>query len=305
MMGKHRGRRHAGNLSIRARIPVRAAFAAVAAFVAAVPSARAAGPQPGARQRPTETLQGLVRELVALQVEAKSEDTRWREEKAHLETTLSLLGSEGARLERNLASARAEADVNRTERERLTAEIEKAESLLRSTDEFVRSAGRRLLKTFEGLPAPLRKPLADGASRVRDALSAETKGRGVAKRLQLIIAFAADLDRTLSSVHAVKQVIDAPGGERREADVLYVGGAVGYYVFPGEDQAGLLVRGPKGWGVSPRNDIARAVGRALAIFRKESLAALVELPVPPGDDNASGAESPERDARDDRTGGEQ
>jgi len=278
-------------------------FTVVWAVVAITHVSRAAGALHGSRQRPTDALQGLVKELIALQVEAKSEDTRWREEKAHLETTLSLLESEGARLDRDLASAKAKADVNRTERERLAAEIEKTESLLRSTDDFVRNAGGRLLKSFEGLPAPLRKPLADGASRVRDALSARTKGRGVAKRLQLVIAFAADLDRTLSSVHAVKQVIDAPGGERREADVLYVGGAVGYYVFPGEDQAGILVRGPKGWGVSPRNDISRAVRRALAIFRKESVAALVELPVPPGDDNASGADSPKRDAGDDKTGG--
>jgi len=304
MTRRHDPCRRAGSLSASARIPARVAFAVFATVVVAAPAARAAGAQSEARQRPTETLQGLVRELVALQVEAKGEDTRWREEKAHLDTTLSLLDSEGARLERNLASARAEADVNRTERERLTAEIEKAESLLRATDGSVRGAGKRLLRTFESLPVPLRKPLADGASRMRDALSAETKGRGVAERLQLVIAFAADLDRTLSSVHAVKQVIDAPGGERIEADVLYVGGAVGYYVFPGEDQAGLLLRGPKGWEVSPRNDLAGAVVRALAVFRKETLAALVELPVPPGDDAASAPDSPEQDARDKKTGGE-
>jgi hypothetical protein len=295
-----------GSLFVRAQLVAQAALVVLAVGRAAPAEAAHAEKQ----ERPTDALQALVRELTALQVEVNKEDTRWQEQKAHLETTLSLLEKEKAQLDRDLASAKAEADVTQTERERLVGEIDKAEALLRATDGSVRQSGRRLLRSVEGLPEPLKKPLAAGAARVRDALFGEAGGRSVAERLQLVTAFAADLDRIMSSVHAVKQVLDMPGDERREADVLYVGSAIGYYVFPSEDHAGILMPGPEGWEVSPRDDLAPSVSRALAVFRKEKPAALVKLPMPPGESaplevrETTRSDSQAPQGRDDRPGKE-
>ena len=81
--------------------------------------------------------------------------------------------------------------------------------------------------------------------------------------------------------------------ERIEADVLYLGGAIGYFVTPGDRAAGMIVRSGGGWKVVRRDDLAGAIRRALAVLSKESPPALVELPVvPPADPAEKKREAP-------------
>ena len=95
-----------------------------------------------------------------------------------------------------------------------------------------------------------------------------------------------ELEEVLVAVHGldtVKQMLETGDGERRELDVLYIGGAMGYYVSPDNSQSGLILRGPDGWKVSPRDGLASAVRHAIKVCRKEAPACVVELPVIPGE----------------------
>ena len=237
----------------------------------------------GGDDRPTDTLQALVRQLISLQVEANEEETRWQEEKAHLETTLSLLEKERAKLAPEIASAKARTDAAMTEREQLAETIGNAEAVLENTDIALRANGERLLNSYNALPDSLKKPLVLAADRVRDALFGEARSRTLPYKLRLVSAFAADLNRFLSSVHTVKEVHEVGASDPVEVDVLYIGGAIGYYVSPLELHAGVIVRTSDGWKVVPRNHLATAVRRALAVYRKEEPAALIDLPVLPGE----------------------
>jgi len=238
-------------------------------------------PSVGADEKKTdvETLQALVREWINLQGQLQEEETRWQEQKAHLEMTLTLLRKEKASLDQAIASANKKRDESRSERERLSREIAAAKAPPAQMDKAIQEQGRRLLAVHDALPAPLRKPLSGASTRVRAALFGKKGDWTLPERLQLMVAFAADLDRVLGAVHLVKQVLDVGDSGAREVDVLYLGGAVGYYISPDGRESGLLTRGGKGWTRTARNELAPAVRRAIAVFRKERPAALVDLPV--------------------------
>lgn len=270
------------------RLALSAAMAAVASLVVPCSPALAgeAAVAGKAVERPTEALKGLVGKLIALEVETSEDGTRWEEEKAHLETTLSLLEKEKRRLDESLASAAKDADTAETEREGLSRSRAEAEALLAEVDEAVEMNGKRLLVSFGRFPEPLRALMEKGAARVRDAVYGRAGALTTPERLGLVSAFSQDCRRVLGSVRAAKQVVELPGRERLEVDVLYLGGAIGYFVAPGDRLAGTIVREKTSWKAVERNDLAGAVRAALAVFAKESPPALVELPVPaPGDDD--------------------
>ncbi|MHC4501661.1 MAG: DUF3450 family protein [Planctomycetota bacterium] len=294
--------------SRRARASAIRVAAAALAWLVAIASPAALGGEPGtparparggagtgaAKESPAETLKDLVGRLIALEVEANEDVTRWQEQKAHLETTLALLEKEKRQLDESLASAERDAGVARTEREALSRSIGEGEATLAAVDEAVERSGKRFLDSSRRCPEPVRALTEKGAAKVRDALYGKSGALTTAERLQLVSAFSQDCRRMLSTVHALKEVVQLPpdaagrpsdgakattAGERIEADVLYLGGAIGYFVTPGDRAAGMIVRSAAGWKVVRRNDLAGAVRRALAVFSKESPPALVELPV--------------------------
>lgn len=272
-------------------LPVLCLTAVVAATLLGLTfAALAATSERNKDEQPTETLQGLVKQLIALELELNQEETRWQEQKAHLEAMLSLLKKEQATLGREIAAAKAKADAAGKEQQRLTQSVADTEALLRQTDDSIRLGGKRILTSYERLPEPLKGPLANAAARVRDALANKREAQTVPDRLRVVTAFAADLSRVLGSVHLVKQVLEGYPGwqepEPREVDVLYLGAAIGYYVSPDGLRAGLVVPGPKGWEVGetdPPDVLVPGVRRAMAVFRKEKPATLVKLPIPPGE----------------------
>jgi hypothetical protein len=155
------------------------------------------------------------------------------------------------------------------------------EELLRRVHETVSKSAVRLLKVSDRLPEPLKKPLSAGAVRMADSTSGDAQPGAVPDAVRRVAAFAADLDRILSSFHLVKELLAVPDG-RREVDVLYAGGVMGYYLFPDRRHAGLVVREHAHWRAVARDAMVPRVREAIAVFRKEKPAQLVSLPVPAG-----------------------
>jgi hypothetical protein len=235
-------------------------------------------------KRPADVLRALVGELIDYQVELSEEETRWQEEREHLATTIALIEKERSALDREIAAAREESETAAAEREKLEHDTAAARTALDEIGESLERQGQRLLGAFRALPGPVQDPLDAAAARVAGALSSESEEPTVLERLRLVTAFAADIERALSSVHAIKEILEIPEAGRMEVDVLCIGGAFGYYVSIDGRHAGIVARGPDGWQVLPRGgEVASQVRRARAVFQKEAPAAIVELPVLPGE----------------------
>ncbi len=226
-----------------------------------------------------ETLEGLVGELLVLELEDKKEREAWAEQERHLTAIQSVLADEKERLTKQLAAIDSRKQEEESERERLARTIaERNESLLRVAKAATGTA-RDLLAQYEALPAPLRRELTPAAEMLRTTLKDDTTASHALKRLRMAVGFGHDLQRTLSAVHLVKEVIEVREGDKREADVLYLGGTVGFYLLPSGQGAGVLRRKDGGWLVEKRDGIADRVARGMAVKRKEKPPALTRLPV--------------------------
>jgi hypothetical protein len=224
-----------------------------------------------------EALRPLVSELIRLELEAAAEETSWNEQRAHLETSRALLERERDDLRSAAAGLREEIEALAADGREDDERISGAEEVLAAADRAARECAARLLEVHAGFPGALRLPLDGAADRVREAL--ENPRTEAIERLRVVAAFASDLDRAQSSVHAVKELVDLGEGGRREVDALYLGATVGYWVDPDGGAAGLLLPGEDGWTPHRRDELAAEVKRALAIHRKEQPADLVTLPL--------------------------
>lgn len=231
---------------------------------------------------PGDELRALVRELLEYEKELAAEESRWRDEKEHLETTRALLEREREALRARVSEAEEELDRRVAEAQALEASVASARGALEEIDRASVQAGQRLLETEELLPGPLRDSLAPASRKARSAFSRSDGGR-VLDRLQVVAALATDLLRALSAAHASEEVLEIEGRGRREAEVLYLGAAIGYYVARDGSEGGLIVREGRAWKPRPPSkDLGPRVRRAIEVFEKKRPAAIVELPLAGG-----------------------
>jgi hypothetical protein len=160
------------------------------------------------------------------------------------------------------ADVAAEVDALRTARQQLL--------------QTIREQGQELLQTQALLPPPLRDELQPSADKTADTLQDETASP--AQKLQSLANFSAQVDEVLSRMNVVREVLELDG-RRIETRVLYIGGAIGYYVSPDGERAGLRLRRAGEWQTVPRNDAAEQIADAIAVAEKETAAHLVRLPV--------------------------
>ncbi len=244
-------------------------------FAMSVHMAFAAGPT----THPAETLQNLVHEHIELQLELQAEIGGWKEEKAHLETTSDLLSKELAQLKELLDAAEGDIDSASTDQASSSSRAVQSENILDSLDQAIEEYARELLEVYATLPSPLATMIGGGATRVRPIAWSRNGMSPAPERLQVATTFGADLQRLLGSIHRVQQVLELEDDLRIEADVLYIGGAIGYYVSPDGKLAGMIVREHEDWVVLPHNDLADVIRTGFAVFSKQRPPELVSLPL--------------------------
>lgn len=227
-----------------------------------------------------QLLEQLTGRLFEIRKERNAEENRWRREQTNLQRTLALLDGEKSNYEQRIATLREREGTAGAERAKLAEELTAKRGRLEELDGKVRASATRLLAVHEGLPAPLRQLLAAAAARVRDALSPAGSALSVIDRLRVLNAFSAELDKVLGMPHAVKQVIEVDGQPRREMDVLYLGGALGYWVGAADRQAGLLVHRDGAWTVTRDDGLATQVRAAIQVIQRERPATIIRLPLP-------------------------
>ena len=226
-----------------------------------------------------QTLESVVSEQVRLELDLKQEELSWQQQRDHIEALLTLRKVEKERLEKNISELLLREKTGQDERERLTRENNEARQLMIATEATADLIVKDLLTVYDNLPEPLLLKMKPGLQTIRTRLKKITSPEQTAERLRNISAFGADLQRTLSETHAVKQIIALGKEQRIEVEALYLGGLLGFYLTPDHRHAGLLSHTEKGWSAEPDNKITRQVARALAIKRKEAPPTLVRLPL--------------------------
>jgi hypothetical protein len=181
-----------------------------------------------------------------------------------------------------MASLQDELTSSQEERARLQQKITLASTTLERIDASVLQQGKRILAALESLPDSQEKALEAVAGKVREVLLGRLTTADTLQKMRRVLALATDLERAQSSVHVATEILDIEGAGRMEVDVLYLGGAFGYYLSRDGRHAGILLPDRDGLRVAPRGaEVGESIRRARAVFLKEEPAALVELPVIP------------------------
>ena len=94
-----------------------------------------------------------------------------------------------------------------------------------------------------------------------------------------MLSLYTEIEALQARTHEVKEILDLGGGLRREMNVLYLGLTRGFGVSADGAVAAVGRPEPAGWTWSRRDGLAPAVRQAVAVFRRESPAGLVPLPL--------------------------
>lgn len=222
-----------------------------------------------------QLLTQLVGKLLSLKDEIVKEEASAGETFAHMERQLETLTQEKKALEKRISEEEARSAEESSERERLTKSITEKERILVTLAKAVEEGEGRLEKTAASIPPSRNNRLKQSAA------AADESPDSVPDRLNAVFLAANDIAREQATIIASKATVDVPDRGRVEADVLWIGTALGYYATPDDKHAGILVFRGDRWSSEPDDLAASAIRKAIRLARKDEPAALVELPILP------------------------
>ncbi|MEM7391901.1 MAG: DUF3450 family protein [Verrucomicrobiota bacterium] len=224
------------------------------------------------------TLEKLVEEWSRLRTEFANEERDWKAREKQWRDEMALLEKEKAQLEAEIEAAKSVARDVEAERVDELRDKERFEQMFAGLPSRLEQAETRLAQWPERLPPGLGASLDDAFKRLpADANQRAALSDGA--RFRIVIALYSELDKLQHTFHAVKEVLPLPDGSRRELDVLYLGLARAFAVSPDDAYAAVGEPGPDGWTWRSRPDLAPAVRRAVAVFRREQTPELIALPL--------------------------
>lgn len=243
--------------------------------IAAPAGEKATEVTPSAEADKPQLLTQLVGKLLSLKDEIVKEEASAGETFAHLERQLETLNQEKKALEQRISEAEKRSAEESSERESLTKSITKKERIFLTLAKAVEEGEGRLEKTAASIP-----PSRSG-KRHESATGLDARPDSVPERLNALLLTANDIAREQATILHLKAVVDIAEHGRVEADVLWIGTALGYYVTPDDKHAGILVFRGDRWSSEPDDPAASAIRKAIRLARKDEPAALVELPILP------------------------
>ena len=218
------------------------------------------------------TLQGLVREWVALRGTQSAEAADWETERRRLMAELELLEMAEGRLRAERDTLQQQAtrqDESRTEAQQELAGH--TDALAGLSPDLARSENHAAA-IMSRLPASLRETLQGDVDAVESAADPLLRTRAMLALQDKLLALQHDL--TVSRV-----VLDLENG-RQAFDTLFIGTAFAFAVSPDDRQALLGTPEEGGWIWQPIPEHAERIREALTLAEGETSPRLVDLPVP-------------------------
>jgi len=255
-------------------------LALAAASLAGPLAAQGAGADP---QEVARSLRSAHAEYALAKRTISEEREAWRKGKQTVETQIEVLNSEIAAFEGRIAEAKKSIETTEkktAEQNRKKASLEQVSKLLEARIAALEERTRALLVR---VPAPLAAAVEPISQRLPDN-DEEREKLSLSVRYQNVIGVLNPIDKWNREVKVMDEQRDLPNGKTVSVTVIYVGLAQAFYVggkgVDGKPNlAGTGTASEDGWRWTPQNELAADVATAVAVYRNEQLARLVQLPV--------------------------
>lgn len=201
----------------------------------------------------------------------------WTLAKESLAARMDVVKREIIAMQRRIAEAEANLAAADKKRGELQAENDHQKATAATLEDRIAMLEQRLLQTLPRLPDPLREKVKPLTQRVpgKDAPSALSLG----DRYATVVGVLNELHKWNREITVTSEVRALPDGSSVEVAVLYAGLGQAWYAGGNGKVAGVGVATADSWVWRPANELAPAIGKAIAVFRNEQPAAFVPLPV--------------------------
>lgn len=206
-----------------------------------------------------------------------SKETReWVLGKEALTARMDVVKREIVALQKRIAEAEsgiAEADRKRAE---LQAENDRLKETAAVLETHIAGLEQRLLQTLPRLPGPLLEKVKPLTQRVPQKDAPSTLSLG--DRYATVVGVLNELHKWNREITVTSEVRAMPDGSSVEVAVLYAGLGQAWYAGGNGKVAGVGYAAADGFVWRPANELAPAIGKAIAVFKNEQPAAFVQLP---------------------------
>jgi|688.fasta_scaffold25829_2 hypothetical protein len=201
----------------------------------------------------------------------------WRVGKELIQERIDLIRRESDALKERIAQAKKDMGESAVKAAELKAQNDMIKAGTKSLADEIKKLEFRTLAMLPRTPEPVRVRVAPLTQRIR-ANPADTK-LTLSERYQNVVGTLNELNKAMRELSVSGEVRQLADGRKVEVTVFYIGLAQAYYVNEKSGVAGVGLLGPYGWTWQEHNDLVGAVARVLAIYRGESPAAYVALPI--------------------------
>ena len=201
----------------------------------------------------------------------------WQSDREILEQSIQLFERELKSVEDQMAKLGTNSTQVEKERSQAASSLTASTRALDRATRFAADFEGKVARLIPQLPAPLQGILKPLLNRI-PTNSASTR-MPATERVQVIVGVLNEMDKFNNSVTIFNEKRKNQNGEEVAVETVYVGLGAAYFVNDAGDFAGLGSPGPNGWQWNTKPELATAVREVIRIYRNESPARFVSLPV--------------------------
>lgn len=205
------------------------------------------------------------------------EEQDWRVGRELLQERLDLIRRESDALKERIAQTKKDMGEAVTKTTELKAQNERVKAGTKSLADDIKPLELRTLSMLPRTPEPVRLRVAPLTQRI--PTNPKACKLTLSERYQNVIGTLNELNKATRELSVSGEVRQLADGRKVEVSVFYIGLAQAYYVNEKSGVAGAGRVGRYGWMWQERNDLVRPVAHVLAVYKGESPAAYVPLPV--------------------------
>ncbi|NUP94590.1 MAG: DUF3450 family protein [Planctomycetaceae bacterium] len=205
------------------------------------------------------------------------EERDWTLGKELLTDRIALVQREIDGLKGRIGEAQGSIQEADRKRDELVAQNEKLKEASGKLAALVASLEARTLALLARSPEPIAERVKPLSQRLPKA--GETTKASLSERFQNVVGILNELNKFQREVTVTSEVRQLTDGTSAEVTVLYIGVSCAFYASADGRAAGLGNSTATGWEWQPANERAADILKAIAVFRNESVAEFVQLPL--------------------------
>ena len=243
------------------------------ALMCLLPASVFAGPENVKMQ----DLRSLLNKWVETKKLISKEKQQWQEQKEVLRGRLDPVDNQIEKMQQKIKQTQEQIAAAEQKNQKLTDKNQRLQKSVALLKTHIGQLESQLQDLVPSLPAPLQ----DKISKLTQQLpqdSAEVK-LGLSQRYQNVVGILNEINKFNNEVVVTTEVRKIAAEQRLEVKVMYFGLAQAYFCNNSGTVGGYGVPAADGWHWQRQDDIAAKVASAIAMYRNETPAEYVSLPV--------------------------